>query len=102
VSPERSVHLDLSADDHHRKNQQDLGADSRDRRRTTRIGRYRAGRGFSELNHLYRDWCGGRDNKYGNLVKERTVSLLLLSTSSYFGGDLARHSKELFFSRHFI
>jgi hypothetical protein len=25
-----------------------------------------------------------------------------LSTSSYFGGDLARHSKELFFSRHFI
>ena len=33
------------------------------------------------------------------MVKERTISLLLLSTSSYFEGDLARHSKELFFSR---
>jgi hypothetical protein len=28
------------------------------------------------------------------LVKERTISLLLSSTSSYFEGDLARHPKE--------
>jgi hypothetical protein len=40
-----------------------------------------------------------RDNKYGNLDKEPSVSLHLLSTASYFGdkADLARHSKELSF-----
>jgi len=36
--------------------------------------------------------CGtiihGRNNKYGNLVKKRSVSLLLLSSSLYFGGGL--------------
>ena len=30
----------------------------------------------------------GRNNKYGNLVKKRSVSLLLLSSSLYFGGGL--------------
>jgi hypothetical protein len=37
---------------------------------------------FFQLFNFYRDWCGGKDNKYGNLVKERTVPLLLLLSSS--------------------
>ena len=51
--------------------------------------------------------CGtiihGRNNKYGNLVKIRTVSLLLLSSSLYFGGgtDRAGDAQELFFNRQF-
>jgi hypothetical protein len=32
-------------------------------------------------------WCGRADNKYGNLGKEGICSLLLLSTTSYFGGE---------------
>jgi len=34
-----------------------------------------------------RDWCDGRDNKYGSLAKEQSASLILLSSHSYFGGD---------------
>ena len=47
------------------------------------------------------DRCGGRDNKYGNLAKKRTVSLVLLSSSSYFegGAELAGDSKKLVFNR---
>jgi hypothetical protein len=53
--------------------------------------------------YFYGDWSGGTDNKYGNLAKEWTFSLLLLSTSSssYLGGeaDFDGGSKELFFNR---
>jgi hypothetical protein len=50
---------------------------------------------------IYRNWSGGRDNKYGNLAKERTVSRPLLSVGSVFRrrADFAGGSTESFFDR---
>jgi hypothetical protein len=49
--------------------------------------------------NLYRDWCGGQRQEIRQFGQRTGTSLLLLSSSSYFGrhAELGGNSKKLVF-----